>query len=165
MRNKLLICFIVLTTFLGCTRDDICDSETSPTTPLLVVEFRDITDRVSAKQVNNLRIILNTADSTQVVSAVTDTIVSVPLNTEINTSEFLFVLNSTSEEDRNFDKVTFVYDRQEEYINRACAFRLTYNNLFVDTDDSPNDGTWILDTDILNNVIENSNEAHITVYH
>lgn len=165
MGRKILVSILLLAIFYGCTRDDICDSDSSPTTPLLVIEFRDVTDRISAKEVNNLRIILNTIDSTEVVSAVTDTIVSVPLNTEANNSEFLFVLNSTSEEDRNFDKVTLVYDREEEYVNRACSFRLTYNNLFIDTEDEANDGTWILNTEILNNVIENSNEAHITIFH
>lgn len=153
---------ILLLGFGGCTKDDLC-SDTTQTTSLLVIEFRDITDRITAKSVQDLRIQINNSDSTEVVASVTDTLIAIPLNTEANLSSFLFTLNSTDETLENTDVVDFNYGREEVYLNRACAFKMVYTNLVVSViEDSEN---WILDTDVVNPVVENENEAHITIYH
>lgn len=158
------ICVLITLFISGCTRDDIC-SEQTLTTPLLVIEFRDVNNRVEAKAVQDLRILINNSDSTVVVSAVNDTIVSIPLDTENNASSFLFILNQSNADNQNIDTVTFSYNREELYVNRACSFKMNYNQLAIDVDDEPIGDSWILDSEILNPVVANENEAHITIFH
>ena len=123
--------FLIVLAFAGCTRDDICPEDTA-TTPLLVIEFRDNADRENTKAVKDLLIYVNNTDSTQVTAtAVNDTIVSIPLNTEADISSFLFEVNSASSTGNNFDTVSFNYSRQEIYINRACGFKMNFNDFFV----------------------------------
>lgn len=163
LRPSLFILFILLT-FAGCTRDDICPEDTT-TTPLLVIDFRDNSDRELTKAVESLLIYVNNSDSTLVTAeAINDTIVSIPLNTEADISAFLFEANSASEDENNFDSVSFNYSREEVYINRACGFKVNYNNLFVDVEEETT-GNWILETEISNTTIDNENEVHLTIYH
>ena len=163
LRLSLFMLFILLT-FAGCTRDDICPEDTT-TTPLLVIDFRDNSDRELTKAVESLLIYVNNSDSTLVTAeAINDTIVSIPLNTEADISSFLFESNSASEDENNFDSVSFNYSREEVYINRACGFKVNYNNLFVDVEEETT-GNWILETEISNTTIDNENEVHLTIYH
>lgn len=157
--------FMVVLTFAGCTRDDICPEDT-PTTPLLVIEFRDNNDRDNTKAVEDLLIYVNNTDSTQVTaSAINDTTVSIPLDTETDLSSFLFEFNSTSDTDSNFDTISFNYSRGEEYINRACGFKVIYTDFFVVLEEEAAAGNWILDYEILNTTIDNESEVHLTIYH
>ncbi|MAL61016.1 MAG: hypothetical protein CMC14_13310 [Flavobacteriaceae bacterium] len=165
MALRFISALFLMALFIGCTRDDICPEDTA-TTPLLYIEFRDITDRESTKAVQDLLIYVNNADSTLVTtSAINDTEVLIPLDTELNLSSFLFEYNSTSEEDHNFDAISFNYSREEVYINRACGFKVIYNDLFVDLEKETLNGNWILDTEILKSTIDNENEVHITIFH
>lgn len=164
MLRNLSILLAIFIFILGCTKDDICSEETN-TTSLLVIDFRDINDRTTLKSVTNLRVLLDNLDSTVVISSVSDTIIQIPLNTEANNSNFIFIQNSTSEDNSNADNVSFNYDTEESYINRACSFKVIYNNLVMDVEEEANNGNWILDTEILNPIVENENEAHITIYH
>ena len=129
--KKFCIILGIISLILGCTKDDICSGETL-TTPLLVIQFRDINNRLEAKQVSSLQILLNNTDSTEVISSLSDTIVFIPLNTEANLSEFIFIQNSASETDSNADNILFSYDRQEIYENRACGFKVNYSNLSLE---------------------------------
>lgn len=162
--KKFCIILGIISLILGCTKDDICSGETL-TTPLLVIQFRDINNRLEAKQVSSLQILLNNTDSTEVISSLSDTIVFIPLNTEANLSEFIFIQNSASETDSNADNILFSYDRQEIYENRACGFKVNYSNLSLEVAEEIDTENWILDTDINTPIIENENEAHITIYH
>lgn len=165
MRTIFLFSIALITLFAGCTRDDICPEDTA-TTPLLYIEFRDITDRESTKAVEDLLIYLNNTDSTLVTSsAINDTEILIPLDTELNLSSFLFEFNSSSEENNNFDTISFNYSREEVYINRACGFKIIYNDFFVDLETEANNGNWILDTEILQTTIDNENEVHLTIFH
>lgn len=148
----------------GCTKDDICSEDTA-TTPLLVIEFRDINDRLAAKAVQNLQIKVNSPDSTLVENAVNDTLVAIPLNTEMNSSSFLFTYNQNNENTRNTDVLTVNYTPEELYVNRACGFKVIYTQLTIAIENEPLNENWILDSEILNPLIENENEAHITIFH
>ncbi|MEZ4779260.1 MAG: DUF6452 family protein [Flavobacteriaceae bacterium] len=160
-----IFAFLLVLAFFGCTRDDICPEDTA-TTPLLVIEFRDNADRESTKAVKDLLIYVNNVDSTQVTAtAVNDTIVSIPLDTEADISSFLFELNSTSDTENNFDTISFNYSRQEVYINRACGFKMNYNDFFVAVEEEALNGNWILNTEIQQTTINNDNEVHLTIYH
>ncbi len=164
MLKKILFSFLLILSFGGCTKDDICD-EGTPTTPLLVIEFRDINDRLSAKAVQNLQIRLNSIDSTIVKNSVNDTIVSIPLNTEANFSSFIFTYKEPNEAERNADIVSVAYTREELYVNRACAYKIIYNQLVLNISEEPDNGNWILDSQILIPIVENENQPHITIFH
>jgi hypothetical protein len=165
MASRLFLAIILATLVLGCTRDDICSEDTA-TTPLLFIEFRDTTNRELTKAVEDLLIYVNNTDSTLVTSsAINATEVLIPLNTEVNLSSFLFEFNSSSEEDNNFDTISFNYSREEIYINRACGFKVIYNDFFVDLEEEALNGNWILDTEILKTTIDNENEVHLTIFH
>ena len=147
---------------VGCTKDDIC-SETTQTTSLLLIEFKDITDRITDKAVQDLTIQVNNADSTEIITSVNDVLVTIPLTTEADITSLLFILNANSEDNANTDAVLFNYEREEVYVNRACSFKMVYNNIVISVEeDSQN---WILDTEVLNPIVENENEAHITIFH
>lgn len=164
MRNYFFaLAAIILVTF-GCTKDDICE-ETAPTTPRLVIEFKDNLNRDEVKAVNALQVLINDVDSTEVFvsTLATDTLISIPLNTEALFSEFQFVLNSNDTINTNTDLLTFTYSREDVYINRACAFRVTYNDLNPMLTDDPDN--WILDTAILKTTIEDETEVHLTIFH
>lgn len=164
MLKKIFSCLLWTLALGGCTKDDICGEDTS-TTPLLVIEFRDINDRMTAKAVQNLQILVNNSDSTVVKNSVNDTIVSIPLDTEANFSSFIFTYKEPNELERNADIVTVAYIREELYVNRACAYKIIYNQLVLNITEEPINENWILDSQILIPVVENENQAHITIYH
>jgi Family of unknown function (DUF6452) len=164
MFKKIFSSLLLILAIGGCTKDDLCGEDT-PTTPLMVIEFRDINDRMSAKAVQNLQILVNNIDSTVVKNSVNDTIVSIPLDTEQNFSSFIFTIKEPNEAERNTDIVTVAYIRDELYVNRACAYKIIYNQLVLNITEEPINENWILDSQILNPVIENENNAHITIFH
>ncbi len=64
MIKKIVSSVLLIIAFAGCNRDDIC-SEDTPTTPLLLIEFRDITNRLEIKAITSLRVLVNDSDSTE----------------------------------------------------------------------------------------------------
>ena len=116
---------VLLTT--GCTRDDICDPNTA-VTPLLIITFKDNANITQAKSVTGLSIRKNDPDSTLVFlsTEATDSI-AIPLDTETDLTELLFIMNVSDEETINGDFINFSYEREETYVNRACAFKTTYS--------------------------------------
>ncbi|MEZ4794026.1 MAG: DUF6452 family protein [Flavobacteriaceae bacterium] len=162
--RKLVIGAFLLLNFLGCTKDDIC-SEEIRTTPLLVIEFRDAENTLNAKQVSDLKILVNNSDSTEVATAINDTIVSIPLNTETDFSSFLFIQNGSSDTDQNVDIVTFSYNIEEVYLNRACSFKVIYHQLSPEIGSEPLNGNWLENAIVLNPDVIDETEAHITLYH
>ena len=158
--------FIFLCILLGliaCTKDDIC-SEDTPTTPLLVIEFRDINNRLNAKEVSDLLIRLNDAEETVVQQSVNDTIVNLPLDLNASSTEYSFILNGSDTLNFNTDVIQFNYEREDIYINRACAFKSVYRDFIVDLSEEINTN-WILDFEILQPSIEDETSPHLTIYH
>ncbi|MEL6812856.1 MAG: DUF6452 family protein [Bacteroidota bacterium] len=161
MTNRFFISILVLFLYSGCTRDDIC-AEDTPTTPLLQVEFKDITDRTENKPVTSFRLVLNGTDTLASVNT-TDTLVSVPLNTLANTTLYEFLISSDNED--NGDNLTFTYSTQEQYVNRACAFRIIYNEFQTALEPEVGNGNWIRDFTVQQTTIEDETEAHLTIFH
>lgn len=155
-----LLCCLWLS---SCERDDIC-AETTPTTPLLVIDFFDADNPTEPKAPNNL--IIAEAGTTTGLLVNTAT-VSIPLRTDEDQSSFVFVLNSGSEEidnPQNIDDITFSYTRTEEYVSKACGFRVLYQALQEQLT-SPEDDFWIEDIIIVNPTIEDEAQAHIRILH
>ncbi|MFC4635672.1 DUF6452 family protein [Dokdonia ponticola] len=146
----------------SCERDDIC-AEATPVTPLLVIDFFDIENTTEPKIPTDLIVVEN--GETVGLSFNTSTI-SIPLRTNVDQTDFLFVLNANNESEENpenIDGLTITYVRTEEYISKACGFRVTYNALDA-TPSSQNDDFWIQEVLITNTTVEDETSAHIQIF-
>ncbi len=163
MIRPFVIGLLILAVFAGCTRDDIC-AEDTPTTPLLTIEFKDITNRLQSKAVTSLRVLVINPDTIEAFQGESDTLIGIPLNTLATRTEFRFINNSNDTINDNTDVLAFTYSTQDIYINRACAFKTIYNEVEVDLE--PEAGTnWIEDLTLLKTTIEDETEAHLTIFH
>ncbi|MCZ6593456.1 MAG: DUF6452 family protein [Bacteroidetes bacterium] len=164
MIKKIIASVLFIIVFASCTRDDICSEDTA-TTPLLLIEFRDITNRLEIKAVTSLRVLVNDSDTIEAFLGTSDTLIAIPLNTRATISEFLFIKNSGDSINTNTDIISFTYSTQDIYVNRACAFKTVYNGLGVAVEPEVGNENWIRDFIILNDTIANENEAHLTIFH
>ena len=149
--------------FASCERDDIC-AESTPTTPLLIIRFYDADNPTEFKAVTNLGVVED--GDTNGLLFNTDSI-AIPLRTEIDETRFQFVINATAaDEDNptNEDIINFNYTRTEDYISKACGFRVTYDGL-QEARAAQDDGFWIQDLIISNTTIDNETAAHIRIFH
>lgn len=162
---KKLFLLIISLGFLvsSCERDDIC-AESTPTTPLLVIDFFDADNPSEPKIPADLLIVEEGSDQGLTFASAS---ISLPLRTDVDQTRFNFVLNFASEDDdnpQNVDAVAFNYVRQEEYISKACGFRVTYQALQDQFLPLP-DNAWIDNITILNTTIEDETETHIRIFH
>jgi len=165
MIKKIALIFIIVLAVNNCTPDDIC-SDGTPTTPLLIIKFMDITNQTERKAVPNL-LITDRDDPSIIVlfEAVTDSI-AIPLRNFSTSTQFIFTKDNIESDlsDPNPDMFSVSYTLEDVYINRACGFKTTYQNI------SPvieNEGleNWMLSFEILQTNIENINETHISIFH
>jgi len=163
MTRRFLL-FVVLIGFLnGCNRDDICTEDT-PATPLLIITFKDINDPTVAKSATNLTIATLDDPSIAVLLSTTTDSIAIPLRTAADITQYNFVLNDIESQTPNIDLVSFNYMRENVYVNRACAFKITYNQFSPSVQDEGAEN-WIQGFTIIKDTIENENEAHITILH
>ena len=174
-----LLLTIGLIASIGCQRDDICP-ETTETTPLLIIRFYDIENPEELQAPQNLGINVegneeyvfikneNNRDQTITYERFTGDSLAIPLRTDEDLTTFEFTINNTedAEEDgtKNTDVLTFTYGREEEYINRACAYRVTYDGLKVNLVSEEEGNQWIQDIQIEEANIEDQNQAHVSIY-
>lgn len=169
----------MLLTMFGCQRDDIC-AESIETTPLLIIRFYDIEDPNELKTPQNLSIRSVNSDSTDFVintgsgNAVeyfryTRDSLAIPLRTNNDLTEYVFTLN-TEEGDTTAtntglrDTISFTYGREEEYINRACAYKVSYVGLKTNVEGGADGPNWIQDVQIEEPNVEDQNQAHVSIF-
>jgi len=145
----------------SCSKDDLCSGET-PTTPLLTIEFLDYTDRTTPKSTNDLAVRVRDADSTVVYTSLSDVTISLPLDTERDQSLFYLIDQASSAESLNVVQLDLFYRRQDQYVNRACAFKTIYNNMAFESDYTPL--SWIRDIELLTPTVEDAS-VHMYIYH
>lgn len=162
--KKIVILLILVITFSGCEKDDICVDET---TPQLVIEFFDISNPAVLKNVVNLKVTaegMSTALNT--FNGVSK--ISLPLKTNEDTTKYHLVLNSNSSTASNEDVLAFNYTRENIYVSRACGYKTVFElnnpNGLVLTDAVTSDELWIQDTNLQTNSIVTENEVHIKIY-
>lgn len=144
----------------GCQKDDICPPGTE-TTPLLIIDFLDNDDPTRLKAVRNLVVKADGMEMNYLGPTTTNSI-SIPLRTNENFTEYSFIFNSGTDTE-NEDVVTFSYTPSLEYLNRACGYKVDFENLDVTVH---GDGEkWILSNVILQQNVENATEAHLTFFH
>ena len=161
---RIIIPFLVFFCLLNsCERDDICPGDT-PVTPQLVIDFFDIENPTEALAPRNLGIIEEGAETGFAISG---TSILIPLRTNVDQTRYLFVLNSsdpTDENPENTDLLVFDYTRTDNFISKACGFRVTYSGLQEQVF-ANDDGFWIENIEVVNPIIDNENETHIRIFH
>lgn len=171
----LLACFFSLFT---CEKDDICE-EGAAVTPQLIITFYDETNPTQKKNVDNL-FVFGVDDNNEAVLFQSSTItttdsIAFPLRTDTNITRIIFFNeafvndNGTDESNDDFidttnqDIMDFSYTRNDVYVSRACGFKATYLDLLPNLEaDADN---WILNTETVNQNVENETEAHVKIYH
>lgn len=172
MPKLILICVLLQLNF-SCQRDDICPASTQ-TTPLLNISFFDAIENDIPKPPQNLRVKAIDFD-TIIVNRANDVEISIPLRTDINATEYEFILNApatTNNDDddddddiSNTDIINFTYTPEEIYINRACSFKVNYLNLSATLRTANDEDSWISSIEVEEENIENETTIHIIIYH
>jgi hypothetical protein len=150
--------------FISCERDDICPP-TTPTTPLLIIEFFDVAETDENKSVQNLGYIAEGTTDTIFINGSTDSI-AIPLNTNLNTTTYQFIRNTNNQNFINADAVEFIYQIGEVYVNRPCAFKAVYRDLSaIRQAEDPLTDNWIRSviTEQIN--VENEQNTHVSILH
>ena len=164
MNHKLFLFILLLVSFSSCEKDDICDTNT-PTTPKIVIEFYDVANPTTLKNVTNLGVIAPGFTSGFGFTATSK--IKVPLKTFEDSSVLYFIQNGSIDPttDDNLDEITFNYNRKTVFVSRACGYKtlftLNSTNPITVTPDSDN---WIQSVVVSQPNIENENETHIKIY-
>lgn len=159
-RDGLLVIILILGVLSGCQRDDLCPS-TTQTTPRVVVEFQDYADPGRSKAVRDLVVIATDMEDT-LLGPVNTNMISLPLRTNQNITEYLLIQNAGSPSE-NTDTIRFSYNRELQYLNRACGYKANFEDfqaIMLNDQDQ-----WIQSyTQFVEN-IEDEEETHISFNH
>lgn len=165
MKKAVFLFLGILFTTLGCTRDDICNDQTSKT-PQLIIRFYDADLPLKLKPVSNIEIVsIIEGDTLAVFRPITTDSIAIPLDTRIDLTEYFFLKNATDTIPK-VDFVSFTYERENEFINRACAFRTNFRELDFSLENTTPQ-SWIESIEIITYSVNarNQNEAHISIFH
>jgi hypothetical protein len=165
---KALLIFLVFLAIAACEKDDLCTPDQAASSRMVVV-FKDISNPDVIKTAVNLRVKeigktnfapLDFTGNTVITAA--DTIYLPLRNMEDVTSyDFYTDVDNIT----NIDNIDFRYMRKEVYVNRACGFKVDYDNLtFTRTSENPTD-FWIQRIEIVDNSINALNEVHVEIFH
>jgi hypothetical protein len=172
--KKIIVTLLFCICFFSCEKDDIC-SANSPTTAQLVIKFYNASNLI--KRVTDLKIvadgsvvglILNKSGVNNEKFLSNDTIVYVPLKTDVNLTKFKFILNSTSALSKT-DEIQFNYSRKNEFVSRACGFKTIFDlngtalQPFLLNNSNAPSGTWIQNIQLLVPIISNEKTTHIKI--
>ena len=164
MIKKIAVIFLFISIILGCSKDDICTGDT-PTTPKLIIVFKSRINNNIFREVPNLTVTtIIENDTVNIYKSVTTDSIAIPLNTGVDITEFQFIRDNTNDNPGNTDIVTFSYQRDYIYINRACAFKATFNDLISQLEIVENEN-WIAEIIVNENTVEDENTTHVIVYH
>lgn len=165
MLKKLILLFLVVFAIKGCTKDDICPPGT-PTTPLLIVTFKDIINSANSKEVIGLSVTTDYDDPILILATTTTDSIAIPLSTASDTTKYKFIKTTITETDttENVDKVMFIYNRRNSYENRACGFKTEFDNLRKKLEEEGIEN-WIDGIIVVRDTVNDENEAHINILH
>ena len=164
-KNQYILFYLmILLLFLGCTRDDIC-SETTQTTPMLIITFKDAINPLQASPVSNLTVKTTDDPTIPIYKSVTTDSIAVPLRADFDITQLLFIAGDTEESEGNTDFVVFNYNPENVYVNRACSYKMIYRSIDIMVLPENDNTNWIQNTEIVSTHVENENQAHINIFH
>ena len=175
---SLLIALLFIIGNYSCERDDICP-ESTPTTPRLIIDFFDITDQDTQKNVFDLRVQgignENTLPGFNVASSANT--ITLPLRTDANETQYSlhidYAINDNGTPDDtsddfaegNEDIISITYTTEEVYVSRACGYKTIFKNVSITIQtDSDN---WILSRESINDnqSVEDETTTHFNIFH
>jgi len=164
MIKKIVLFFLFINITFSCTKDDICSGET-PTTPKLIIVFKSNLNNNFYKEVQNLTVsTIVGIDTINIYKSFTTDSIAIPLNTGTDFTDFQFIKNNTNDNPGNRDNITYSYQRDFIYINRACAYKTTFNDLLSQLEIVENEN-WIGEITVNETTVEDENITHVTIYH
>ncbi len=165
MFKKVIVLILLIFAFKGCTRDDLCPEGTE-TTPNLIITFNDVVNPVNRKQVVGLSIVTNYADSVEVLSRTNTDSIAIPINTNSDTTKYKFIRTTITTTDTivNVDSILFIYQRKDDFVNRACGFKTEFDNLNSNLEPEGSEN-WIQNIITLRETVNDENEAHVNILH
>jgi hypothetical protein len=163
------VALILLITILNsCEKDDLCTPDQA-VTPRLIIEFKDALSPLENKAVERLQVQeigssefapLNDDGATTLTSIET---ISIPLRTDSNRTSYNFILNESGV--LNSDNIDFTYNLDEEYVSRACGFRVVYNGLIAVLTPESTGVQWIQNVAVVEQSITNNTDIHVQILH
>lgn len=164
-----LFCLLFFTIgIFSCEKDDLCDPSLS-VTPRLIITFVDVLNPQERKTIDRLGLkeigspdfapldLLGSLALTNVDS------IAVPLRTDHNSTSYNFYKEDAT--GINIDNIDFNYTIEEQYINRACGFKVIYNNLEAVQNLEPVAEQWIRDVRVITESVTSNNDIHIEIRH
>lgn len=154
-----LVAFTVTLLITGCQSDDFCTS--TPVTPSLVLRFYNKDNNAELKAVQRLSIIAQGKSDSLVTNVSVDSI-AIPLNTLASETVYTLKKNEASgnKADNQTATLTIKYTTAEEFVSRACGFRVIFNNVSFEST------AWIDKLSVSQlTTINSQNNAHINVFH
>ena len=136
----------------------------------MVVVFKDLLSPDTVKPVENLRVrVLGASEyapldfegSTSLEMA--DTIY-IPLRNFDDRTIYDFETDN-QEDGFNIDRLNFSYTREDEFVSRACGFKVNYNDLQPRRQDEIPNQPWIFEIEVLDSTVNNRNEVHVEIFH
>ena len=149
---------LVLILIFGCEPDDICIEGNTGTSELIII-FHDFDNPDSRKEIQNLNVVgsVNQNDFESLFFTTIDSII-LPLRKFSSSTNYKFVLND--DDNMIVDELTIFYTPNDIFINRACGFKIIFEELNVSYSNN-----WIKKIVILNNSISSNNNANIKILH
>ncbi len=165
MIKRIILLILIIFTFKGCTKDDICPPDTA-TTAKIVIAFSDFANPANAKNVNVLSVQTDYETSVEVISFENTKEISIPLSTISDTTKYKFIQTTYRTNDTliNTDKVMFIYQRQDGYVNRACGYKTEYFNLEANLEQEGTEN-WIKQVTVIRETVNDENSAHVIMLH
>jgi len=161
MRKIVIFILLSIGLFSACEKDDFCIK--NPITPNLVLRFYDANDRETIKPVKRLSIWVALKDTIAAYKSINIDSVAIPLNSIDSKTIYHLKMNNVDGSIVNNQTATFTitYTAQEEYVSRSCGFKILFNDVTFESDN-----TWITDfTPETLTKIDNQNEAHVQIFH
>ena len=145
---------LVMLVLFSCEKDDICVDGDSA---VLVIEFRDASDKESLKPVSGLSVLLNDT----AYQGIENQSVS-KLELALSATQKKYVFHFDQEESALSDQLEINVTPIITYVSRACGYVLEFEGLSVQPID-PLD--WISSIEVLIETVTATNEPHLVIYH
>lgn len=161
MKKNVLFILLITVLISACEKDDFCIK--NPVTPNLVLRFYDTNDRVALKGVERLSIWAENKDTITNYKSINIDSVAIPLNSLATKTIYHLKMNNSDGSIANNQTATFTinYTTQEEYVSRSCGFKILFNDVTFESDN-----TWITEfTPEILTTIDNQNAAHVQIFH
>ena len=161
--KKIMLIIAIGISIYACERDDICSGST-PTTPLLIIEFFDNTEPEENLEVQSLGYTIE--GSTDVIVIGTTDSIAIPLNTNSTNTKIQLISNAENSNFTNSDTVEFIYQVEEVYVSRACGFKANYSNLSAIREiEQPSTDNWIRSISVEQINVDNEDNTHVFIFH